>query len=56
MYETCYQILVTHIYGTETLTAFQELVATEMATTMCLIAVALPFAAVLYGCRVVFGK
>lgn len=55
MYNECFALIVEHIYGNpEILTTYQELVATQLATTLSIVTVVMPFVACLVICRMVF--
>lgn len=58
IYQSIYDIICQYIYGAPdiVMTQFQELVATEVATTFSLICLFLPFGAALLVTKWVFGK
>lgn len=55
MYNECFALLVQYIYeNPETLTPYQELVCTNIATFMSITCVLLPFIGLLLLCKVFF--
>lgn len=54
MYQECFNLIVEHIYSGAVLDTYQNLVCTQLATFMCILAVALPFCACLGIVRSIF--